>query len=126
MLDFDLIPVGDRLGQFHPVKVWPIEILYSIAFGTNQMVMAGGIDFKAYCIINVMNALDQAILFKGRNCPVNSIQGNSLEILADLVENILNRWMIRMFEQSFENLGSLMSHFETLGLTDLFETAHHQ
>jgi hypothetical protein len=126
VLDFDLIPVGDRLGQFQPIKVWPIEIFYSIAPGTNQMVMVGGICFKAYCIIDVMNPLDQSILFKGCNCSVNSIKGDSLEVFSYFFENILDCWMIRMFQQRFENLGSLMSHFKTLSLTDLFETAHNQ
>ncbi len=89
------------------------------------MVMIRDIYVESGSVIEVVDSLYQAILFKGCYRPVDCIKGNRFQVLSYLIENFLRRWMICVFHQRFEYLSSLVSYSETPGFQVLFESVHH-
>jgi hypothetical protein len=87
--------------------------------------MIGDINVKASRIINMADSFYQSIPFECRNCPVNRIKGNCLEMFSYLIIYIFSRWMISVLQKRSEYLSSLMSYSESLVSTNSFEPSHH-
>lgn len=69
----------------------------------------------------MMNSLDQSVCFKGCDCPVNSIKGDRFEVLSYLGKHIFGSRVIRMFQEGFEYLGSLVRNSEPFSPACLLE-----
>ena len=90
------------------------------------MVMTGDVHIQACRIIDVVNSLNQSVLFKCRNGPVNRVEGNGLEMFPDAIEYILDGRMVGVLEQRLEDLDSLVSDLETSFSADSFEFCYHR
>lgn len=109
----------------HPVKVGPIEIFDSIAFGTDQMVMIGDIYIKAGRVIKMVHSPDQTILLKGSDSAVDGVQGDCPQVPANLIVELISGWMISVFQEGNEDLRPLMRNSETPGFADALKIGEH-
>ena len=124
MLHLCMSPVQNRLRRFHLIEIGPIEVLDSIAFRANEMVVVHYIDVPAGSMIDMVNSLNQPILFERCNCPVNSIKGYCFEVLSNLIKHVFGCWVIRMFQQCPENHSSLVGYPESVFFADSLKVVH--
>ncbi len=106
------------LGRFHLIEIRPVEILDLVTLGANQVVMTGKIYVKPRGVVDMMNPLNQPGFLKQRDGPIDGIERDGLQLLADLFEDIFYRRMVAVFEQSLEDLHPLMRDPESLSPTD--------
>jgi hypothetical protein len=125
MLDIYLTPAGDRCRRFHPVKCRPVEIFYFMAARTDKMVMIRKVMVITGRIIDMGYFFYQTVSFESPDRPVNSIQGNRLQMSAYLIEYVFSRGVIGMLNERLENLGSLMSYAEAFSFTGFYKVFHH-
>ena len=110
MFRIDPLPMRNRPRRFHPVKVRPIEILDRVARAADQMMMCGQIDIEAGCIVDMQYPTNQAILFEGRDRPIDRIQRDRLQLLLHPRKDILYRRMLGLLHQGPKDRRPLVGH----------------